>query len=103
MSYDVKVQAFGRLMTQRFEANADRGGYRTRDPEKILPYLKEMREQLAVLEAALKYGQHEPGTIAPEHVRTIGDNCADIANLALIVAENCNAIEYTDREMGIMG
>jgi len=102
MSYDVKVRAFGRKMIERLEANADRGGWRTRDPEKILPYLKELRDLTNVLEAAVKYGDFEKGGIAPEHADAILTNCADIANLGLIVAENCGTIKYTDEDMGIM-
>lgn len=92
--YAVKVRAFGRQMVTQFVANEDRGGYRTRDLPEIDPYFKEMKARLELLHRKVMSGAHDAGMTAEEHAHSILEDCADLANLALIVAENCNAIRY---------
>lgn len=102
-NYEIKVGAFGRAMVTRFEANQDRGGWRTRNTQEILEYVDEAEKRLKELRERVAEGKHPTGETAQAQQDAILTDCADVANLALIVAENCNAIVYTPKEMGDLG
>ena len=92
--YEVKVRAFARQMVSQFHANEGKGGYRTREQVEIDSYLREMDARVSLLREKVMTGYHAKGGSAEEHAHSILEDCADLANLALIIAENCNAIRY---------
>lgn len=92
MALDIKIQAFARAMNGQLEANTARGGWRGRS---IAASIVEIRLLLDALEKKV-YDESRAGAeeTLDERRIEIANLAADLANNAMFIAENCNALRY---------
>lgn len=84
------VALFSRVMQQKLDENAHKGGrgrWRQRDPREMLVLLRIEVEELA---CELQAPRRDPRAIARE--------AADVANFALMIADACGGLREEARE-----
>ena len=99
MQHEIKVRAFSRQMVAQFEANSSRGGWR----DQLSPDIVAIQDQHIhwCLENLTQLSKAVHGELlAGEDQRAaIIEAAADVANMALIVADCANAIKYLPEDM----
>ena len=88
------VRVFGLLMLDKLNANNHKAHWRLASNTYLLKRIAEELEELRV--AVVMLGQsNAPGsnaTLTLQHMRDIGEEAADVANFALMIADNCGAL-----------
>ena len=85
-----EVLAFAELMEKKLRENDHKGGWENCEPEWLLKRLREeVRELTDAVDEQLAYNMSGARSIedAPPVFMSIGDEAADVANFALMVAD----------------
>ena len=88
-----KLQAFVSAMRGQFTANDGRGGWRSQDLEDQAMYFREMQNTMNKLADLIAGGASTTELSLLECRAEILAQAADIANIALILADNAGAIK----------
>jgi NTP pyrophosphatase (non-canonical NTP hydrolase) len=94
-----EVLAFAKLMEKKLRQNDHKGGWQREDPDYILKRLREEVEEIAaygghLVGAQIRHLEHpDDPQQKSSKADSIGEECADVANFAMMIADNSGALK----------